>query len=374
MGLFVLTMYINCIESSYRVQKRGFSVTDSARQEKRKAKSLSDIFNEFARDSAERFPTSKGRLLIIDTNENVYYGADDLDLKKAGYREDLVEKKVNEWMNADLVQTCADSEDNKLNLYMIMYNEPVPKSQHTSVPLKTEKEILFTMDHELGHLVIKKPAMKGENKQYRTLVDENIADAFAVIRHYQRSGMKSDYHPLIIDPWARAAGLVLHGDTTHFTTTMHEEIDKLKGKIDYSALSPQQTIELARRFGTAYSPSASAVNRLYTKLKPVRELFEEHPRSALWMKKLVDITLDLKNDDYTFRICKMTLEGFMDGRKDAYGASIKITGPYWDQVKKDLATMDERRKKEGIAFNLDVSLQPPPNDQIAPGKTAFFRL
>src|SRR5947207_1684303 len=97
----------------------------SARHKKQETKSLSDIFNEFAKDAAERFPVAKGRLLIIDTNENAHYGADDLNLRKAGYRQDVVEDLVNEWLNDKQLQTCADSEENKLNLYMIMYNEPV---------------------------------------------------------------------------------------------------------------------------------------------------------------------------------------------------------------------------------------------------------
>lgn len=333
-------------------------MTIPARRDEYSAKSLSDIFNSFAGEAARLFPAIKGRLLVSDTNEKKTYGRQELNLQKAGYLPKLVDAYLKKNTNPKTAETSADY-DNSLNLYHIVYNEPVAPAERKAVPAKTEKEILFTLDHELGHIVIKYPAVAGENEQYKVALGESIADAFAAIRHYQRYGMDSDYQASIMDPWARAAALALQEDAVHFTTVMHQEIIRLKGQIDYAALTPQQTIELARRFATEYTPPSSVVNRLMTKLKPVRQAYNEDPDSDKWLRILASITLSPKTDSYTFRICKLVLEGYLDGRTDAYGVSAPVRGNDWDDVRKKLKEAEIKHAKDGILFNLDAASQKP---------------
>lgn len=320
---------------------------------KNQPRSLSDIFNQFAKDATRLFPATKGRLLIYDANEKATYARESLDLKKAGYSDTQVDRFLKKELSSKVLETYA-SVDNKLDLHFILYSEPVAPADRAQVPLELEKDILFTLDHELGHIVIKDPVMTGENEQYMVSVGESIADAFAVIRHYQRYGLDSDSKASITDPWARVAALGLHGDNEHFTTTMLEEIIRQKNTIDYTRLTPQQTIEVARRFATEYTPASSVVNRLYRKLKPVRDAFDRNEKSDAWLKSLARITLDPHTDSYTFRMCSKMLEGYMAGRTDAYGVSIHVSGPYWDDVRVKLKESEMKHAQEGMLFNIDA--------------------
>ena len=328
-------------------------MTVPVRREKQQAKSLSDIFNQFAKDSVERFPPLEGRLLIFDTNAQASYGREALDLNKAGYTNALIDAFLKKRAMAKSAQTYADW-NNKLNLYFILYDEPAPANERLKVSAKTEKDILFILDHELAHIAIKDPPLEGENNQYKDSIKEAIADAYAMIRHYQRYGTRSNHKNTIIDPWARAGALTLNKDATHFSTFMLDEIIKRKDVIDFSSLTPQQTSELARRFAVEFTPPSSVVNRAIGKLKPVLKSYEDSPDSDAWLKTLAQITLDPRNDYYTFKLCRKILAGYLEGRMDMDGISIKTTGQYWDDVRKSLKEAELRFTREDIFFNIPL--------------------
>ncbi len=333
-------------------------MTVPMRRDDQAPRSLSDIFNQFAKESVDRFSSLDGRLLILDSNEKASYGRESLDLKRAGYADTAIDTFLKKRLAAKSRQTYAEW-NNSLNLFFILYDEPVNQNERQAVSKNTEKDILFILDHELAHLVIKDPALEGENNQYKSSIKEAIADAYAMIRHYQRYGTDSSHQNSIIDPWARAGALSLNKDTIHFSTFMLDEIIKRKDIIDFSSLSPQQTIELARRFATEYTPASSVVNRTFKKLKPVQEAFEQDSASGEWLKILAQITLDPRNDSYTFRVCKKVLNGYLDGRTDMEGVSVDTSGEHWDNVRKSLKEAEFRYAQEDILFNIPLIKEKP---------------
>ena len=333
-------------------------MTVPVRHEEKQNRSLRDVFNQFAKDSVNRFPSVKGKLLVFDSNEQATYGRDSLDLKKAGYTHALVDAFIKKRKTAKNIQTYAEW-DNKLKLNFILYNEPVNSNERASVSEKTEKDILYILDHELAHLVIKDPPLEGENNQYKDSIREALADAYAMIRHYQRYGTKDEYQNSIIDPWARAGALTFNRDTVHFSSFMLDEIIKRKDVIDFASLSPQQTAELAKRFAVEYTPASSVVNRILRKLKPVQTAFENSPDSDEWLKVLARITLNPRNDSYTFKVCKKILRGYLDGRIDMDGMSVDTTGAYWDDIREKLRVAEAKHAQEDILFNIPLMKNAP---------------
>src|SRR4051812_33693677 len=176
-----------------------------ARREEQETKSLSDIFNQFAKESVAQFPAAKGRLLIYEHNEQAAYGRESLDLEKAGYSDKAIDALLKKRAEPLSRETYAQSGPEVLNLYFILYDLPVKENERQAVPENTEKDIHYILDHELAHLVIRDPAMEGENAHYKAAVSEAIADAYAVIRHIQRYGADSDHKNPIIDSWSRAS-------------------------------------------------------------------------------------------------------------------------------------------------------------------------
>jgi hypothetical protein len=328
-------------------------MTVPVRHDQKQNKSLSDVFNQFAKDSADRFPVLKGKLLIFDNNEKTTYARESLDLKKAGYTPALIEAFIKKRKEDKNIQTYAEW-NNNLNLDFILYDEPVNSNERDNISGKTERDIYFILDHELGHLVIKDPSLAGENEQYKDTIKESIADAYALIRHYQRYGTQSKHRNATIDPWARAGALILNKDTTHFSSFMLDEIIKRKDIIDFSKLSPHQTAELAKRFAVEYTPPSSVVNRTARKLKPVKAAYLASRNSDEWLKVLAKITLDHKTDPYTFKLCAKILRGYLEGRTDMDGRSVTTTGADWDSIRKSLHEAEQKHAQEDILFNIPV--------------------
>ena len=333
------------------------------RKEQEPKRSLSDVFNEFAKESVRQFPAAKGKLIIHDTNESATYGRDELN-KKSPKTLSAVDAFVKRRAKDKDRQTYADT-SKSLKLFFILYDEPVNENHVKALPKKTEKEILYILDHELAHLVIKDPPLEGETERYKQAIGEAIADAYAMIRHYQRYGTGSTHKSAIIDPWARAGALTLNGDDVHFSTLMLEEIIKRKDTIDFKALDPQQTAELARRFAVKYTPPSSVVNNFFNKMKPVQKIYDDEPDSNKWLKELARITPDPKNDAITFTICKKILDGYLDGRTDMDGRSYSTKGAYWDNIRDRLQKAEERHGREDILFNIP-QMKKKPRRKAAP--------
>jgi len=318
---------------------------------------LSDIFNHFARESTRLFPQVKGSLLILDANEAKAYGREELDPKKVRASSKSLDSFIKKRLADKNRQTYADW-GNSLRLSFILYDEHIKKTERSAVPEKTEREILFILDHELAHIVIPMPKLVGESQQYAYALQESIADAYAMIRHYQRYGTESTHKSVMIDPWARAGALTLNEDTEHFSTLVLEEIIRRKDTIDFKALDTRQTVELARRFAVTYTPPASVVNGLFEKLQPVQKAFLKDPKSDAWLKTLARITLDPHNDPATFKICRNILTGYLEGRQDMDGMAVKAEGPYWDNLRKQLQEAGQRFEREDILFNIPRQLPP----------------
>ncbi len=108
----------------------------------------------------------------------------------------------------------------------------------------TEMWHRYVLDHELGHAVtmfnIDKQSMKVSSLGNKA---ECEADAYSMIRHYQRYGHDSAFPELVRD--LRNFNAVHKGDVTHWTSRALDEVIELnkQGKLD--TLTPQQARDLA---------------------------------------------------------------------------------------------------------------------------------
>lgn len=126
-------------------------------------------------------------------------------------------------------------------------NDPIANDRFpTMAPQHNNTEMWqrYVLDHELGHAVtqlsLDKQAMKVSSLGNKA---ECEADAYAMIRHFQRYGTFSDFPAYIRD--VRNMNAVHKGDVTHWTTRAIDEVIALNdaGKLD--KLSPQEARDLA---------------------------------------------------------------------------------------------------------------------------------
>ena len=340
-------------------------MADPARRDAPHKKSLSDIFNHFAKDSVERFPDLKGQILFLDMNEYVVYGRDEIDYKKTGLTPKTAQAYIKDYsltrkMRKDKDYPSYAIYEDKKHLSFLLFNDRIPANELQDVSQKTEKDILYILDHELAHLAIQNGASDKRNDLHETVIGEAVADAYAQIRYYQRFGVDSEHGHYIVDPWFRATAMIFNEDTEHFTSFVLDEIVKRKNMIDFEGLAPDQTAELAWRFAMQYTPSVLVLEKVTANLKPIREAFEKAPESDAWLKTLAQITLDPKTDYYTFRVCKTVLAGYLAGKPDWNNQPVNAAGAYWDDVRVKLKEREFRFAQEDILFNLAPAKPKPP--------------
>lgn len=134
----------------------------------------------------------------------------------------------------------------------------------------------FIFDHELAHAAI--PEAGGDEKLSDNInMAESIADAFAVMRHFQRFGTDSDAVVKLAE--LRAARFVFGQDesdnykTTHFTSPVVDEIIRNKNKADWGALDMRDLARLATRFGQRHALHPTVLSQLSGGFSPFSNTF-----------------------------------------------------------------------------------------------------
>ena len=138
----------------------------------------------------------------------------------------------------------------------MLLNKAATKAQH-----KTQ-----SLDHELGHALIPEGTGKDEN------LAECVADAYSVIRHFQRYGASSALIDSLVS--ARAFSGVVGDDDQHFTAPVVAALLKHRHKIAWNALSPQDTQRLAVDFARKYQMPAEQRKALHAVFAESRAALE----------------------------------------------------------------------------------------------------
>ncbi len=321
-------------------------------------KSLADIFNAFVEDVDTRFTELKGRFVLWDMNTFDVYGAQYLDQKRTGLSEQtaykyLSKQQVVEEMDEDEKLTSESVENKKRGLHVIYLNNRVPSREFNRVAKKNEMSLLLTLDHELGHCVLD-GAHNATGKLDSGIYAESIADAFALIRHYQRFGVNSGYHDKYTSPFIRAHNMIFSSDDYHFTAFVLDEIVKRRHEIDFDKLTLKQTADLARLFTAEYMPPLKIVQDMYEAFKPVRALAGRADATAA-VKKLVDITLDPASDYYTVKLGVLWLDHFLKHPKIPDDKTIKIPADEMKKIGEKVAARARRLESEKILMNIPLS-------------------
>jgi hypothetical protein len=324
-------------------------------------KSLSEIFNKFAADAVERFPQLKGQLLVADMNERKVYGHNEIDTKKTGLtpetaREYLRDHEITREMAKDKNMSSLAMRDPKQKVNVIFINDGVSKTEVDNVSKETEEHLLFVLRHELAHCGIKDGfAMASSPRDYAILLAESVADAYALLCHYQSFGVDNDSRDKYVSPGARADNFILGGDSTHFTSFVLDAIVKRKHLIDFDKLTPQQTQDLARRFALEYMPPKRVVEDLAWTFSALRSEFRKNPNNGV--KALIEKALDPANDYYTFKMASMWVKPFLEDRTFMDGKPVTLPKEYLDNAAAKLKERDAKFEKEDILFNMPIKPQ-----------------
>lgn len=320
---------------------------------------LSDIFDDFNADALERSPGLKGRLLIVEMNQYRIYGRENIDFEKTGLTPDtaldfLDKHPVTHIMrqNKNAPSQIVYAHDGRLCL--IFSGTGVARHEWDNISEKTRKNILFVLYHELAHALVKDASGFGGTPE-KTLA-ESIADAYALICHYQIFGIDSNILDLRHNPIARAQDHLIRRESACYASAfVLDEIVKRRHQIDFQRLDPRQAALLARRFATEYTPPLPVVLDLERAFLPLRKALEESPPGSHdWIKVLAEIVLHPKSDYYTFKIGSPWLKQCLEDRALPSGVLINLPEEYLDNACKRLKEKEFKLAQEDILFNMPL--------------------
>lgn len=236
----------------------------------RPVKPMPDVFRDFIAEASVMFPELSGKLVIWDSYAETAYGKDlDASLKQ--------HFKSTFWDH----DTRATHMEN-LDLYVIAVDASgaYDKQGRTVMPRDADKLMTRTLDHEIAHLLIRNLnawhnyASDDEIPDQAVILSEAASDAYMLLREYQRNGTKGAFDDPRYSPAARADWMIRGGDTLHFTSFVTDAIINRKDKIDFSQLTPQQTLQVAEDFAVVYTATTEQAKTLcaaFNKLLPTQK-------------------------------------------------------------------------------------------------------
>lgn len=180
---------------------------------------------------------------------------------------------------------------------------------------------ICSFDHETGHALT--PLREGTPA-------ENIADAYAALRHLQRTG--NDAEALDYCAWKRAFIFVTTGKTTHLTTFTLDKIICDRNTADFISLDPAETAAIAKAYAKKNTPNKKELEDL---AEDFRSLRKKPLKDAF--KKLARITLAANDNSDTFYLGARVLKGALKaGGTTVDGEDIHLTGHQWDRLREKL--------------------------------------
>lgn len=336
---------------------------------KREEIPLSEIFNAAVREAKASYPDLSGRFTVINLPNNAMHGRPEIA---------RTQFKSEDALRAAVKKAIEDSDKLKSSIAMlnegycmIVYNpNPASDALFATANMPKPMNVLAIFDHELGHLLIP-DAMKNSTLS-ECLFSEAAADVYAVSRNIQRFGQHAQGASVI--SWNRAVGFVEHGGQSHFTFFALDALAQLQDKIDFKALTPQQTLQLARRIALEHTPHENLVRNLSEAFQPYRDTLKSHGRDTA-LKVLMEITLAEESGYYAFRLGAQMLDKYLKGQISVGGKKVMLEGPWWDEKRKELDQRLTKLEKDGILYGFPQVQKQPVNTNTAPAaKKSWWRI
>lgn len=203
-------------------------------------------------------------------------------------------------------------------------NDPLPNARFPVMKdafNNTEMWQRYVLDHELGHAVtmlnIHKQEAKVSSVGNRA---ECEADAYSMIRHYQRYGHDSAFPEYVRD--LRNMNAVHKGDIVHWTVRALDEVIELNRQGKLQGLSPREARDLAVGIAARSHLSADAEHNMQQAFAETVKVTQGAVRKGLTDKARLEATLD--------KVAELAAETRSPGVKEAcllYAKTISAYAP-----------------------------------------------
>ena len=243
-------------------------------------------FRDAAFEALEHFPQLRERTTFLLDQQN----PDGQALKAYGDPKAVVTQMGNLTWRKQIHGFLAYMRENKTSVACFVKGMPhqaiifTPHSVLSPVHSDRAAMLFFEFDHELGHLL----TSKGRNITVHgtTTEAENSAEAFATLRSIQRFG-GARAHLDALSRW-RARCLIAGGNKTHITTAVIDAILADSTRVDFSKLTPQETIMAANEYAQRYCPTGKDVDFAVANLHGAKDFMHD----GAHQQRLVNILMN----------------------------------------------------------------------------------
>lgn len=298
--------------------------------------SLRFDFNEAVNETLRDFPALGDKVVFVDVlDDNKKYGTPSA-IKESAMRHPA--RRMAE--NLQIVhaqQASLSFNKNTYGIGAVLFHS----GNHHQIFSKDDRNVssFASFDHELGHLLTR----EGFNFNPQHPQGEASADAYAALRHLQRFG--TDGKTLEHASFKRALHFIMTGDIFYLTSPVIDAINNDKKSIDFSGLTPLETVKKAEEYAANRSFKEPELSQLLAIFAPVRQSFLLHEEgSTAPLRNLADTILGTHSNAQAFHLGKKVLTRLMD---DGI-----LTNPEWKEIREKLG-----KRMDGIKPS-PPSLQP----------------
>jgi hypothetical protein len=275
------------------------------------------------------FPETKDKVFFLDicAEQKLIYPEESEQKQKIQQHIDgnrYILSTIEEYNTVEKSSCCAPAFNDAKCLLLYTKKHAMDLITKTAT---AAQETAFVFDHELGHAIIPDAGYRGNRN-----MAECIADAYAVIRHFQRFGADST----AVDALVGGRSFLFafkRNRASHFTSPVVEKILARRYDIAWDSLTPQQTTQLAWRFAMEYAMHPVLLDTVDRDLKKLQgKIGDIKNGDTDALEDLVWKVLSTNISD-VFKCGAAALKFCLDGQM----ANIILQGEYWDNVRQRLA-------------------------------------
>ena len=236
-------------------------------------------------------------------------------------------------------------------------------------PANPTMGLKFTLDHEIGHLLVKDAHISDsrENIQYR----ESAADAFAVIRTFQRYGNTKEARDMLEHVSAsRSINALTRYDFKHLTTSVIERMLEDSLVVDFSTIPIEQAKKVAAEYARKCVVTQENINDAATVFTYENALLlMESTRNDMAPEQRKTIAENLAttclstNDRFTFTVGARLFQPFISGDDNTLPVEIK------SKYLADISAKAKEMNLKGLANSLQGKTPDAPTSKfVAPAE------
>lgn len=290
--------------------------------------SLRDIFNAEAQRAVDSFTCLQRGLIIVDAaHAQASYAEKSLfpDIAPSEQRAKDIDF-ITKFTAGEKHSFCNIS----WGYHLIVMADHVTL-ERAMFGLPQHQELLFTLDHEIGHLVV-----PGGFHGGRSFTKEACADIYALLRAEQRWG---DMAPMLrANRFKRAFDTVFKARTTHYTLPATAALATLRTDLDIKSMAPDELTTLANRLMTENTPDGIALAEMTLALTSVKNVYDDNDDNIEDAARLLARMAQSGTlPPLAQTTARLVLGELLSGDMLVHGKPVKLDGSRWQQVSEWLA-------------------------------------